>query len=99
MVKQEEKIVRLTEELANRCNTTCLVSELQDLEQLLATQRARGEELQGRLMDVGAEGDMLRVEVCSLTNKVQALEEECEERNRQASAWYQALQVGVARRP
>eukprot|EP00731_Ephydatia_muelleri_P000753 Em0001g753a len=90
--KQEEKLGRLSEELANKCNTTCLVTELQDMEQLLARQRARSEELEGRLMEVCGEDEVLKVEVGSLNLKVRALEEECEERNRQASAWYQALQ-------
>eukprot|EP00731_Ephydatia_muelleri_P000749 Em0001g749a len=90
--KQEEKLGRLSEELANKCNTTCLVTELQDMEQMLARQRARSEELEGRLMEVCGEEEVLKVEVGSLNLKVRALEEECEERNRQASAWYQALQ-------
>eukprot|EP00731_Ephydatia_muelleri_P000726 Em0001g726a len=57
--KQEEKLGRLSEELANKCNTTCLVTELQDMEQLLARQRARSEELEGRLMEVCGKDEVL----------------------------------------
>ena len=34
------------------------------------------------------------METLTLSQKVEALEEECEERSRQANSWYHALQVG-----
>ena len=36
---------------------------------------------------------MLSVELASLQEKVASLEEECQDRNRMANEWYEALQV------
>ena len=36
------------------------------------------------------------METSALSQKVEALEEECEERSRQANSWYHALEVGRA---
>ena len=46
-----------------------------------------------QLLDSESNVEMLQMETSTLTQKVEALEEECEERSHQANTWYQALQV------
>ena len=46
-----------------------------------------------QLLDSESNVEMLQMETSTLSQKVEALEEECEERSHQANTWYQALQV------
>lgn len=58
-----------------------------------STEKARSEELQIQLLDSESNVEMLQMETSTLSQKVEGLEEECEERSHQANTWYQALQV------
>ena len=64
----------------------------------LSSEKAHSEELQMQLLDSESNVEMLQMETSTLTQKVEALEEECEERSHQANTWYQALQVRRERR-
>ena len=46
-----------------------------------------------QLLDSESNVEMLQMETSTLSQKVEGLEEECEERSHQANTWYQALQV------
>ena len=46
-----------------------------------------------QLLDSESNVEMLQMETSTLSQKVECLEEECEERSHQANTWYQALQV------
>ena len=46
-----------------------------------------------QLLDSELNVEMLQMETSTLSQKVEGLEEECEERSHQANTWYQALQV------
>lgn len=58
-----------------------------------SSEKAHSEELQMQLLDSESNVEMLQMETSTLSQKVEALEEECEERSHQANTWYQALQV------
>ena len=58
-----------------------------------SAEKARSEELQMQLLDSESNVEMLQMETSTLSQKVEGLEEECEERSHQANTWYQALQV------
>ena len=46
-----------------------------------------------QLLDSESNVEMLQMETSTLSQKVEGLEKECEERSHQANTWYQALQV------
>lgn len=58
-----------------------------------ATEKNRSESLELQLLEVSGQLEVSLVEVSTLQHKLAVLEEECEERNKMAKEWYDALQV------
>ncbi len=60
---------------------------------MLCLEKTRCETLELELLEMTGQLEVALLEVSTLQQKVDGLEEECQERNRMAKEWYDALQV------
>ena len=59
----------------------------------LIAEKTRCEGLELQMLEVSGELEVALMEVGTLQQKVVKLEEECQDRNKMANEWFQALQV------
>lgn len=65
---------------------------------MIVLEKNRCEGLELQMLELSGQLEVAMMEIDTLQQKLAGLEEECQDRNKMAKEWYDALQVGVATR-